>query len=64
VADLTPRERFVVVSVTAAVAVGGLVFGFASGGVGEALFIGIVCGVGAFLGAYLPARSMAKARQR
>jgi hypothetical protein len=64
VANFTRRERVVVISLPVAVAVGGAIFGYLAGGVGEALFISIICGTGAFLGAYLPARSMAKARQR
>lgn len=63
-ADLTRRERFVIISLTTAVIVGGAIFGFVAGGIGEALFISILCGTGAFLGAFLPARSMAKSRHR
>jgi hypothetical protein len=64
VADLTRRERVVIISLTTAVIVCGAIFGFVAGGVGEALFISILCGTGAFLGAFLPARSMTKSRQR
>jgi len=63
-ADLTRPERVVIISLTTAVIVGGAIFGFVAGGIGEALFISILCGTGAFLGAFLPARSMAKSRQR
>jgi hypothetical protein len=51
------------VSFTALVVVGGAVFGFIAGGFGEALFIAVFGGTGAFLGAYLPVRSVAKSRQ-
>jgi hypothetical protein len=64
-ADLTRRERVVIISLTTAFIVGGAIFGFVAGGIGEWLFISILlCGTGAFLGASLPARSMAKSRQR
>jgi hypothetical protein len=63
VATFTRRERIVVVSFTALVVVGGAVFGFIAGGFGEALFIAVFGGTGAFLGAYLPVRSVAKSRQ-
>jgi hypothetical protein len=63
-ADLTRPERVVIISLTTAVIVGGAIFGFVAGGIGEALFISILCGTGAFFGAFLPARSMAKSRQR
>ena len=63
VANLTRRERVVILSFTALVAIGGGIFGLVAGGIGEALFISLLGGTGAFLGAYLPVRSMAKARE-
>lgn len=64
VANFTQRERVVVVSFSVAVAVGGAIFGYVAGGLGEALFISIIAGTSAFIGAYLPATSMARARNR
>jgi hypothetical protein len=59
----SPGERIVIFAFITIVMVAGAIFGYFAGGMGEPLFIAGLCGIGAFLGAYLPARSMAKFRQ-